>query len=167
MTNDHSPTFDISLRLHPNAIPFYLYKYKNVGERVHRRLATIDLLSAGILMQQQEKLKQKIREEQEQRQQQHCQPTQHPMVPLTPESVARFLANQSQSEPIDPHPWPIHHSISAPSFLPFTDDYFDICPSVTCVDHLAVPSFSSRLESHRTKTRRRRYSSQSPGRFHR
>ena len=77
----------------------------------------------GILLQQQEKLKQKIHEEQQQQQQQHS------IVPLTPESVARFLANQTQSQTSDHHhPWPIHHSISAPTFM--NNNYYDTCQTV-------------------------------------
>ena len=45
VTRDHSLTFDASLRFRPNAIPFYLYRYKNVGERVDLRLSTVDSLS--------------------------------------------------------------------------------------------------------------------------
>jgi len=78
-------------------------------------------------MQQQEKLKQKIFDEQQQQQQQ-----QHSIVPLTPESVARFLANQSQPQTSDNHPWSIHHSISAPTFPTYADNnhYYDTCQSV-------------------------------------
>lgn len=67
-------------------------------------------------MQQQEKLKQKMHDEQ---QQQLLQ--QNPIVPLTPESVARFLASQNQSQILENQPWSMHHSTSAPSFLPFTE----------------------------------------------
>jgi hypothetical protein len=75
-------------------------------------------------MQQQEKLKQRIHD-----QQQHQQ--QHSIVPLTPESVARFLASQSQPQISDHHPWSIHHSISAPSFPTYTDNsFYDTCQSV-------------------------------------
>jgi len=74
-------------------------------------------------MQQQEKLKQKIHEEQQQQQ--------HSIVPLTPESVARFLANQTQSQTLDNHPWSIHHSISAPNFSTSMDNnYYDTCQSL-------------------------------------
>ncbi len=74
-------------------------------------------------MQQQEKLKQKIHDEQQQQQ--------HSIVPLTPESVARFLANQSQPQISDHHPWSIHHSISAPTFPTYSDNtYYDTCQSV-------------------------------------
>lgn len=84
----------------------------------------------GILLQQQEKLKQKIYGEQQQLQQQQ----QHSIVPLTPESVARFLANQSQPQVSDHHhhnPWSIHHSISAPTFPTYMEnDYYDTCQSI-------------------------------------
>ena len=73
-------------------------------------------------MQQQEKLKQKIHDEHQQ---------QHSIVPLTPESVARFLANQIQPQTSDNHPWSIHHSISAPTFPTFVENnYYDTCQSV-------------------------------------
>ena len=82
-------------------------------------------------MQQQEKLKQKIHDEQ----QQQLQQQQHSIVPLTPESVARFLANQSQSQVTDHHhhhhhhPWSIHHSVSAPTLPTYSDNnYYDTCP---------------------------------------
>ena len=80
------------------------------------------LFFLGILMQQQEKLKQKIQDEQQQ----------HSIVPLTPESVAQFLANQTQSQTSDTHPWSIHHSMSAASTFPtFMDNsYYDTCRSV-------------------------------------
>ncbi len=78
-------------------------------------------------MQQQEKLKQKIHDEQQQQQQQQ----QHSIVPLTPESVARFLANQSQPQTSDNHPWSIHHSLSTPTFPTYMDNnYYDTCQSV-------------------------------------
>jgi len=81
-------------------------------------------------MQEQEKLKQKIYDEQQQQQQQ-----QHSIVSLTPESVARFLANQSQPQTSDNHPWSIHHSISAPTFPTYMDNnYYNACPSV--IDHI-------------------------------
>ncbi len=77
-------------------------------------------------MQQQEKLKQKIQEEQQQQQQQ-----QHSIVPLTPESVARFLANQNQPQTADQHSWSIHHSTSAPTFSTYTENpYYETCQSV-------------------------------------
>ena len=73
-------------------------------------------------MQQQEKLKQKIQDEQQQR---------HSIVPLTPESVAQFLANQTQSQTSDTHPWSIHHSMPASTFPTFMDsNYYDTCQSV-------------------------------------
>jgi hypothetical protein len=73
-------------------------------------------------MQQQEKLKQKIHDEHQQ---------QHSIVPLTPESVARFLANQTQPQTSDNHPWSIHHSVSAPIFPTFVENnYYDTCQSV-------------------------------------
>lgn len=78
-------------------------------------------------MQQQEKLKQKMHDQQQQQQQQHA------IVPLTPESVARFLASQSQPPPPSeqPHPWSIHHSISAPTFSTYTDqNCYETCHSV-------------------------------------
>ncbi|CAF5071080.1 unnamed protein product, partial [Rotaria socialis] len=56
---------------------------------------------------------------------------QHAIVPLTPESVAQFLANQTQSHTSDNHSWSIHHSISAPTFPTFMDsNYYDTCQSV-------------------------------------
>ena len=78
-------------------------------------------------MQQQEKLKLKIHEQQQQQQQQ-----QHSIVPLTPESVARFLASQSQPPPTEqPHPWTMHHSLSAPAFSTYIDQNgYDTCHSV-------------------------------------
>jgi hypothetical protein len=76
-------------------------------------------------MQQQEKLKQKIHEEQQQLQQQHS------IVPLTPESVARFLANQTQPQTADNQAWSIHHSISTPAFSTFmNNNYYDTCQTV-------------------------------------
>ncbi|CAF4432437.1 unnamed protein product, partial [Adineta steineri] len=76
-----------------------------------------------ILLQEQEKLKQKIYDQQQQLQQQQLQQQQHSIVPLTPESVARFLANQTQSQTSNNnHPWSMHHSISAPTFPTFIDD---------------------------------------------
>jgi hypothetical protein len=90
------------------------------------------LFFKGILIQQQEKLKQKIYHEQQQQQQQQQQ---HSIVPLTPESVARFLANQSQPQTSDNHPWSIHHSISTPTFPTYIDNnYYDACQSV--IDHI-------------------------------
>lgn len=83
-------------------------------------------------MQQQERLKQKIHDEQQlQQQHHHHQQQQHSMVPLTPESVAQFLANQNHSETSDNHPWSIHHSMSAPTFPTFIDsNYYDTCQPV-------------------------------------
>ncbi|CAF3576060.1 unnamed protein product [Adineta steineri] len=78
-------------------------------------------LQKRILLQEQEKLKQKIYDQQ--LQQQQLQQQQHSIVPLTPESVARFLANQTQSQTSNNnHPWSMHHSISAPTFPTFIDD---------------------------------------------
>ncbi|CAF2407255.1 unnamed protein product [Rotaria sp. Silwood2] len=79
-------------------------------------------LQKRVLLHQQEKLKQKIHDEQQQQQQQHS------IVPLTPESVAQFLANQTQPQTSDNHPWSIHHSMSAPTFPTFMDsNYYDTC----------------------------------------
>ncbi|CAF1286946.1 unnamed protein product [Adineta ricciae] len=76
-----------------------------------------------ILMEQQEKLKQKIHDEQSQQQQ-------HSIVPLTPESVARFLANRTQLQTSTNNPGSIPHSISAPTFPTYMDsDYHDTYPS--------------------------------------
>ena len=75
-------------------------------------------------MQEQEKLKQKIYDQQQQQPPIPPQLQQHSIVPLTPESVAQFLATQNQSQVSDDHPWSIHHSISAPSFLSFNNDQF-------------------------------------------
>ncbi|CAF1011438.1 unnamed protein product [Rotaria sp. Silwood1] len=82
-------------------------------------------LQKRVLIHQQEKLKQKIHDEQQQQQQQQQQ---HSIVPLTPESVAQFLANQTQPQTSDNHPWSIHHSMSAPIFPTFMDsNYYDTC----------------------------------------
>ncbi|CAF1013849.1 unnamed protein product [Rotaria sordida] len=79
-------------------------------------------LQKRVLLHQQERLKQKIHDEQQQQQQQHS------IVPLTPESVAQFLANQTQPQTSDNHPWSIHHSLSAPTFPTFMDsNYYDTC----------------------------------------
>ncbi|CAF5008098.1 unnamed protein product, partial [Rotaria socialis] len=67
-------------------------------------------LQKRVLIHQQEKLKQKIHDEQQLHH--HHQQQQHAIVPLTPESVAQFLANQTQSHTSDNHSWSIHHSIS-------------------------------------------------------
>lgn len=80
-------------------------------------------------MQQQEKLKQKMFEEQQQQQQQHS------IVPLTPESVARFLANQNQNQTPTMttvnQPWTIHQSISAPTLPTYTNNHiYEHCHSV-------------------------------------
>jgi cell division protein FtsN len=79
----------------------------------------------GILMQKQEKLKQKMQhEQQQQEQQQHeQQQKQHTIVPLTPESVARFLAYRTQAHPSsNDQSWSVHDSISVPSFSPHSYD---------------------------------------------
>jgi len=81
-------------------------------------------------MQQQEKLKQKIHDEQQQQQQQHS------IVSLTPESVKRFLDNQSQPQTSDNQSWTMHHSISAPTFPTYMENnYYDTCQSVK--DHIS------------------------------
>ncbi|CAF3379246.1 unnamed protein product [Rotaria socialis] len=85
-------------------------------------------LQKRVLIHQQEKLKQKIHDEQQLHH--HQQQQQHAIVPLTPESVAQFLANQTQSHTSDNHSWSIHHSISAPTFPTFMDsNYYDTCQS--------------------------------------
>ena len=88
-------------------------------------------------------------------------------MPLTPEFVARFIAHQTQSQTSDNHPWSIHHSTSAPSFLPFTDNpYYPSCPSVLndTLDSISSLTVSvSLLESNGTEISRRRRYPQSPG----
>ncbi|UJR33174.1 hypothetical protein I4U23_020630 [Adineta vaga] len=99
-----------------------------------------------ILMEQQEKLKQKIYDEQNHHQQQQQQ---HSIVPLTPESVARFLANQTQSQTSTTHPWPIHHSISAPTFPTHMDsNFYETCPSMNTDGKLDDDAILSLLDDY-------------------
>ncbi|CAF1590687.1 unnamed protein product, partial [Adineta steineri] len=115
-------------------------------------------LQKRILMQEQEKLKQKIYDQQQQlhqqQQQQQLQQQQHSIVPLTPESVARFLANQTQSQTSNNHPWSMHHSISAPTFPTFIDDnnyYNTFQPTTTDTKLVDDDVISSLLDDYTSK----------------